>query len=197
MIGFLRGKILSKKPTSVLLDVNGIGYIVNVSLSTFDKLPADGETAELFTYLSVREDAMNLYGFYTGEEKAVFELLIGISGIGPKLALGILSGIQSRELVEAIQAHDVPRIVSIPGIGKKTAERLIIELKDKIGSVTGVETNGVPAEAYAVKGDAIAALMSLGYNSKKAELAVSHILSKSPDLQLEEIIKRALAGLNK
>ncbi len=197
MIGFLRGKILNKKPTSVLLDVNGVGYIVNVSLSTFDKLPAEGETAELFAHLSVREDAMNLYGFFTGEEKAIFELLIGISGIGPKLALGILSGIQSRELVEAIQANDVPRIVSIPGIGKKTAERLIIELKDKIGSVTGVETTGVPAEAYAVKGDAIAALMSLGYNSKKAELAVSHILSKSPGLQLEEIIKLALAGLNK
>jgi len=197
MIGFLRGKIIDKKPTSVLLDVQGVGYIVNVSLSTFDKLSAIGETAELFTYLSVREDAMNLYGFFTAEEKAIFELLIGISGIGPKLALGILSGISGSELIEAIQAHDIPRIVTIPGIGKKTAERLIIELKDKIGSVVGVQTSGLSSEAYSVKGDAIAALLSLGYNNKKAEMAVAHILSQSPDLELEEIIKHALAGLNK
>ncbi len=197
MIGYLRGKIIRKRPTSILLDVNGIGYNINVPISTFDKLAAEGELAELYTHLSVREDAMNLYGFSTEEEKAIFELLIGISGIGPKLALGILSGIQSKDLVEAIRAHDVPRIVSIPGIGKKTAERLIIELKDKIGSVTEVETTGLTSEAYSIKNDAIAALVSLGYNSKKAEVTISHVLNQSPDLQLEEIIKRALTGLNK
>ncbi len=197
MIGFLRGKIADKKPTSILLDVQGVGYIINVSLSTFDKLPAVGETAELFTYLSVREDAMNLYGFFTAEEKTIFELLIGISGVGPKLALGILSGITGNELIEAIQAQNIPRLVSIPGIGKKTAERLIIELKDKIGTVVGVPTSAISLEAYSVKGDAIAALLSLGYNNKKAEMAVAHILSQAPELELEEIIKRALAGLNK
>ena len=196
MIGYLRGKIMDKKPTSVLLDVNGVGYFVHISISTFDKLPELGATAELFTYLNVREDALNLFGFNSAEEKAIFELLISISGIGPKLALGILSGIQANDLVQAIQNQDVPRIVSIPGIGKKTAERLIIELKDKIGSVASVSSSD-NYTSYGIKGDAIAALVSLGYNNKKADLAITAVLNKRPDLTLEELIKNALAGLNK
>ena len=187
---------MDKKPTSVLLDVNGVGYFVHISISTFDKLPELGATAELFTYLNVREDALNLFGFNNAEEKAIFELLISISGVGPKLALGILSGIQANDLVQAIQNQDVPRIVSIPGIGKKTAERLIIELKDKIGSVVSVSSSG-NYTPYGTKGDAIAALVNLGYNNKKADLVISSILNKSPDLTLEELIKSALAGLNK
>ncbi len=196
MIGYLRGKILDKKPTSVLLDVNGVGYLVHISISTFDKLPELGSTAELFTYLNVREDALNLFGFITAGEKTIFEMLISISGIGPKLALGILSGIQANDLVQAIQNQDVPRIVSIPGIGKKTAERLIIELKDKITTI-GSESASDTYTSYGIKGDAIAALISLGYNNKKADLAITSVLNKTPDLTLEELIKNALAGLNK
>ena len=117
MIGYLRGKIISKKPTKLLIDVNGIGYIVNISISTFEKL-ADKEEVSLYTHLSVRESAMDLYGFYSAAEKEMFELLISVSGIGPKSAQGILSGIQIEDLKDALKSANISRLVSIPGIGR-------------------------------------------------------------------------------
>jgi len=196
MIGYLTGKIISKKPTQILLDVNGVGYLVNISITTFEKLPADAEFVSLYTYLAVKEDALDLYGFFTIAEKDMFKLLISISGIGPKLGQSILSGIEIEDLKEAIKTGNVSRIISIPGIGRKTAERLIIELRDKVESLAaGVEftLNGIPS----VRNDAVAALASLGYNQKNAEKIVRDILTSSPNTSIEDLIKEALSTLNK
>ena len=132
MIGHLTGKVISKKPTKIIVDVNGVGYLVNISLSTFDRLPEESEKVSLHTYLIVREDVLDLYGFLTIAEKEMFELLISISGVGPKLAQGILSGIQIQELKEALRNGNLSRIIAIPGVGRKTGERLITELREKV-----------------------------------------------------------------
>jgi Holliday junction DNA helicase RuvA len=194
MIGYLRGKIISKKPTKLLIDVNGIGYIVNISISTFEKL-ADKEEVSLYTHLSVRESAMDLYGFYSAAEKEMFELLISVSGIGPKSAQGILSGIQIEDLKDALKSANISRLVSIPGIGRKTAERLMIELRDKADSVSesGEATISGPSNT---RNDAIAALVNLGYNQKVAERIVRSITDRTPDISIEDLIKDSLAGLN-
>ncbi|MFZ6032182.1 MAG: Holliday junction branch migration protein RuvA [Melioribacter sp.] len=191
MIGYLRGKILSVKPTRLILDVNGVGYKLNISIATYEKI-SDSKEAELHTYLVVKDDALDLYGFYNEEEKEMFELLIGVSGVGPKTALGILSGIRAGEIKRAIITGDVSKIVSAPGIGRKTAERLILELKDKIKTV------GEPEQAAGlsdISGDAIAALVNLGYNQKTAEKAVRAALDKNPSIALEDLIKEALSGM--
>jgi Holliday junction DNA helicase RuvA len=186
MIGFITGKIISKKPTQLLVDVNGVGYIINISISTFENISEKQSTVSLFTYLSVREDALDLYGFSTEGEKEMFKLLISISGIGPKLAQSILSGIHLEELREAIQVGNMQRIVAIQGIGKKTAERLIIELRDKVGKIS--EERGEIVEGkFAIKHDAVAALTSLGYNIKTAEKAVRSILEKEPAAPIEHV----------
>jgi len=195
MIGYLHGKIISKKPTKLLIDVNGVGYIVNISISTFEKI-ADKEETSLFTYLSVRESAMDLFGFYTMAEKEMFELLIGVSGIGPKSAQSILSGIQIEDLKDALKSGNVSRLISIPGIGRKTAERMVIELRDKVESVVEI-IDGVSFSKSSVPSDAIAALVNLGYNQKVAERMVRAISDKSPDISIEELIKEALVNLNK
>ena len=195
MIGYLHGKIISKKPTKLLIDVNGVGYIVNISISTFEKI-ADKEEASLFTYLSVRESAMDLFGFYTMAEKEMFELLIGVSGIGPKSAQSILSGIQIEDLKDALKSGNVSRLISIPGIGRKTAERMVIELRDKVESVVEI-IDGVSFSKSSVPSDAIAALVNLGYNQKVAERMVRAISDKTPDISIEELIKEALVNLNK
>lgn len=194
MIGYLHGKIISKKPTKLLIDVSGVGYLVNISINTFEKL-ADKTEVSLYTHLNVREDAMDLYGFYTVAEKEMFELLISVSGIGPKSAQSILSGIQIDDLKEALRAGNVSRLISIPGIGRKTAERLMIELRDKADSVSeSGET--VAFGVSTVRGDAIAALINLGYNQKIAERAVRSVTDKSPNISIEDLIKEALMGLN-
>ncbi len=196
MIGYLKGKIISKKPTQILLDVNGVGYLINISLTTFEKLPEENEEVSLHTYLNVQENALTLYGFSLHAEKGMFELLISISGIGPKLALGILSGIQIIELREAIKSANVSRIVAVPGIGKKTAERLIIELRDKVESLDVDAESGIQIP-YSTRTDAIAALSSLGYNAKTAESAVRTALAANSSLSIEEVVKNALSVLNK
>lgn len=195
MIGYLHGKIISKKPTKLLIDINGVGYIVNISISTFEKI-ADKEEVSLFTYLSVRESAMDLFGFYTIAEKEMFELLIGVSGIGPKSAQSILSGIQIEDLKDALKSGNVSRLISIPGIGRKTAERMVIELRDKVESVVEI-IDGVSFSKSSVPSDAIAALVNLGYNQKVAERMVRAISDKTPDISIEELIKEALVNLNK
>jgi Holliday junction DNA helicase RuvA len=194
MIGYLRGKIISKKPTKLLVDVNGVGYLVNISISTFEKI-ADKEEASLYTYLSVRESAMDLYGFYSLAEKEMFELLISVSGIGPKSAQSILSGIQIEDLKEALRTGNISRLVSIPGIGRKTAERLMVELRDKADSVSE-DAADFKTGASTIRYDAIAALVNLGYNQKVAERAVRAITDRNPDISIEDLIKETLVSLN-
>ncbi|MCH6574424.1 MAG: Holliday junction branch migration protein RuvA [Bacteroidetes bacterium] len=193
MIGFLSGKIISLKPTKILLDVNGVGYVVFISINTFEEI-SNKEIVSLYIHTHVKEDSITLYGFHNESEKEIFELLISISGIGPKLALGVLSGIQTEDLKEAILNGDVSRMVAIPGIGKKTADRLILELRSKVGDV---RVDGEPAVHHGVKQEAVSALTTLGYNYATSEKVVRQILSSSPACTLEELIKNSLSELNK
>ena len=191
MIGYLTGKIISSKPTQILLDVNGVGYLVNISISTFEKI-SEIESVSLFIHTNVKEDSISLFGFFTLAEKKMFELLISISGIGPKVSLGILSGIAVDDLKEAISVGNVSRLIAIPGIGRKTAERVVLELKSKVDSI---KTDGMAKETSA-KDEAIAALSTLGYQRQVSEKIVRELLSGNPKLSLEELIRKALAGLN-
>ena len=193
MIGFLTGKIISSKPTKILLDVNGVGYVVFISINTFEEI-SNKEKVSLYIHTHVKEDSITLYGFHNESEKEMFELLITISGIGPKLALGVLSGIQTEDLKDAILNGDVSRIVAIPGIGRKTADRLILELKSKVGDV---RVGGEPGVHHGVKQEAVSALTTLGYNYATSEKIVRQVLTSSPSCTLEELIKISLSELNK
>jgi len=195
MIGSLKGKIISKKPTKIIVDVNGVGYLVNISINTFEKI-ADLEDVTLYTYLSVKQDSLDLYGFYSLAEKEMFELLINVNGIGPKSAQSILSGIQIEDLKDALKNGNIARIVSVPGIGRKTAERMVIELRDKVDSV--IESgSGVSTAGYGLRNDAIAALVNLGYNQKTAERAVRSVSEGKPGMSIEDLVREALTELNK
>ncbi len=192
MIGYLTGKIISVKPTQVLIDVNGVGYTVSISINTFEKISGK-ETASLHIYTNVKEDSISLFGFFREAEKDMFEILISVSGVGPKSALGLLSGISVENLKHAIIEENVSRLVAVPGIGRKTAERLILELKSKVGKIEDGEVAAHPSS----KQEAISALTTLGYNIKFAENAVIKILSAEPDCGLEDLIKKSLSELNK
>ncbi|MBU2507511.1 MAG: Holliday junction branch migration protein RuvA [Bacteroidetes bacterium] len=196
MIGHLTGKIISKKPTQIIVDVNGVGYLVNITIPTFEKLEELGKSVSLFTYLNVKEDALALYGFSTLSEKEMFEILISVNGIGPKLAQSILSGIQVEELKDALRNANLSRIIAVPGIGRKTGERLLIELRDKIENVSD-EFTGISQAEYSVRNDAVSALTSLGYNHKSAENAVRQAINSNAAAGIEEVIKEALALLNR
>jgi Holliday junction DNA helicase RuvA len=196
MIGFLTGKIISKKPTQIILDVGGVGYVLNISISTFEKLGDEGDVVSLFTHLAVKEDALDLYGFFNQSEKDMFKSLISVSGVGPKSAQSIFSGIEIEELKEAIKTGNITRITSIPSIGRKTAERLIVELRDKVDSISvGVEFSATCTSS--IRNDAVSALTNLGYNAKLCEKIIRDILTASPNISIEELIKEALAGLSK
>ncbi len=195
MIGCLTGKIVSKKPTKIILDVNGVGYLINISISTFEKI-ADKEEILLYTYLAVKDDALDLYGFYSMAEKEMFEMMISVSGIGPKIAQSILSGIQIDELQEALKTNNISRLTAVPGVGRKTAERMLVELRDKVDSLAE-KFEVVPTGNYSVKNDAVTALTNLGYNSKTAERAVRAVLDKNPSITIEDLIKETLAGMNR
>lgn len=196
MIAHLTGKIISKKPTQILVEVYSIGYLINISINTFDKIDELGSQISLHTFLSVKEDSLTLYGFYSLTEKELFEILIGVNGVGPKLAIGILSGITAEEFKEAISNGNIPRLVAVPGVGKKTAERMIIELRDKIAQVTSSDSL-VSSKSYSVKNDAIAALIGLGYNQKTADSVTRALLDENSMISLEELIKESLKKLNK
>ena len=191
MIGRLTGILLAKQPPQVLLDVNGIGYEIDVPMSTFYNLPAAGQSASFYTHLVVREDAHLLYGFGSEDERHVFRRLIKVSGIGPKVALTILSGLSVGELAQAIAAQDAARLVKIPGIGKKTAERLVLELRDKLAQSAVSVSSGQRADPL---GDALNALLALGYNEKEARWAMGQIDSA---LGTSEAIRQALKLLSK
>lgn len=193
MIGYLTGKIISSKPTQVLLNVNGVGYVVNISINTFEKI-SEKEEVSLFIYTHVREDSLSLFGFHSISEKEMFELLISISGIGPKLALSVLSGISVDDLKDAIQSGNISRLVAVPGVGRKTAERVVLELKSKVENIA---EEGFRGKEPTIKTEAVAALTTLGYNLKVAEKIVRDLLVQNPDYALEELIKKSLSELNK
>jgi len=192
MIGFLTGKIISSKPTQILLDVNGVGYSVNISINTFEKI-SEKESVSLFIFTNVKEDSITLFGFYTQSEKDMFELLISVSGIGPKVSMGILSGIVVDDLKEAISNGNISRLIAIPGIGRKTAERIVLELRNKVDSV---KADG-EVKVSSAKEEAVAALSTLGYQRQISEKVIRDLLSENSNYTLEELIRKALAGLNK
>jgi Holliday junction DNA helicase RuvA len=193
MIGYLKGKIISSKPTQILLDVNGVGYEIKISINTFERISGK-DTVSLHIYTNVKEDSITLFGFYSEAEKEMFELLISINGVGPKSALGLLSGISTDELKQAIITNNVERMIAVPGIGRKTAERLILELRNKVRDIK--EEGTIPTKPSLQK-EAVSALTTLGYNLVSAEKAVNKILSDDSGIALEELIKRSLKELNR
>jgi Holliday junction DNA helicase RuvA len=193
MITQIKGKLVEKNPTQVVVDCNGIGYEINISLYTFSSLSSD-ENIKLFTHLQVREDAHILYGFFTVLERTVFRLLISISGIGTSTARTMLSSLTPAEIQQAIATEDVPTIQGVKGIGLKTAQRVIIELKDKIKSLQG--TDEIPVfKSNTIKEETLSALEVLGYSRKASEKVVDKLIQGDPDSSVEELIKSALNKL--
>ena len=199
MIAYLSGMLFSKNPQSVVVDINGVGYQIFIPLSTFYRLPDETQKVSLHVYTHVREDTLQLFGFQTEMEKQIFLLLISVSGIGPKVALNILSGMGFEELLSAIVRADSDRISSIPGVGKKTSQRIILELKEKASKlVEGIE--GALEEKVEIRDremyeDALSALINLGYPSKAAKRAVEVALRKDQEMNIETLLKEALRNL--
>jgi len=191
MIGKLTGTLGDKNPPQVLVDCNGVGYEVDVPMSTFYNLPGVGEKVSLLTHFVVREDAQVLYGFGSGGEREAFRQLIKISGVGPRTALSVLSGMSVADIAQAVTAQDAGRLVKVPGIGKKTAERLLLELKGKFGPDLGAATGGTQSDAQT---DILQALVALGYSDKEASMSLKAL---PQDVAVSEGIKLALRALNK
>ena len=192
MIGRIAGTLVSKNPPQVLVDAGGVGYDIDVPMSTFYNLPATGEKTVLLTHLVVREDAHVLYGFATEAERAAFRQLIRISGVGARTALSVLSGMSVNDLAQAVAAQEAGRLTKVPGIGKKTAERLLLELKGKLAdALPGVSAGGAAASGG---NDVLNALLALGYSEKEALLAIKGL---APDLPVSEGIRAALKSLAK
>ena len=199
MIAHLRGTILEKHPNQIILEAGGVGYDIQIPISTFTAMPDQGATAALRIYTHVREDALLLFGFATPEEKAVFERLISVSGIGPKLAITVLSGLPTPELIAAIRSSDLGRLVRIPGVGKKTAERIVLELKDKLISV---DAAGKPTPAMetgpaysTLERDVLSALQNLGCSRPAAEEALRKVQEKGTPAEFEPLFRAALAAV--
>lgn len=199
MIGRLRGTILEKTPPGLVVDVQGVGYELSASMTTHYALPAVGQPVELFTHMVVREDAQLLYGFAQQSERRLFRLLLSVNGVGAKVALSILSGMTSDEFLACVVTQDVARLTKVPGIGKKTAERLVFDLKDKVEATA--ELPGINDDATAASGtgsvrtQAEDALMALGY--KQAEAAKLIEKTAQPDQSVEEMIRGALRGISR
>jgi len=197
MITFVEGTLVEKDPTRVVVNVGGVGYEIFIPLSSYDRLPPANAACRLLTYDHVREDIHALYGFLTDDERRMFLLLLGISGIGPKTALTALSGMSVRDIKAAIAQADVKRLSSISGIGRKTAERIVVELKDKLGAGEAMEAIAAGEEPTAENmrmRDAILALISLGYKQAEAQKLVRAVVLKAgPDATVEELVRKALA----
>jgi Holliday junction DNA helicase RuvA len=190
MIGRIHGVLTEKNPPQVLVVAHGVGYEIDVPMSTFYHLPRTGEDVELLTHLVVREDAHLLFGFLTAAERAAFRQLLKVSGVGPKVALAVLSGLSVEDLALAIAAQDAARLTKVPGVGKKTAERLVLELRDKLPAVAGAART----EAAPARGDVVNALLALGYNDREAQAAVKQLPA---ELALADAIRQALKHLAK
>jgi Holliday junction DNA helicase RuvA len=197
MIGHLRGRILEKRPNQVILEVNGVGYHVSIPVSTFYQLPDPPGEAQLHIHTHVREDALALYGFLTTAEKRVFEKLLSVSGIGPRLAVTILSGLEVAELVPAIRSNDLVKLTHIPGVGRKTAERIVLELRDKLAEVEGERAARAPAGFSTEQEDALSALLNLGYQRSAAERAVGRAAELERGGSFDALLRRALQLLVK
>ena len=202
MIGRLRGRVVEKAPNRVTLDVHGVGYDVQVPLSTYYEVGDPGSEAELRIHTHVREDALQLFGFLTALEQEVFERLIATSGIGPKLAIAVLSGIEPAELIAAVGQGDAARLTRVPGVGRKTAERIVLELKDKLARLAAVAGPGVPAPtADRLRDDLVSALQNLGYHRPPAERAVDAVLDDGAAGEgapgFEEALRSALRHLTR
>jgi Holliday junction DNA helicase RuvA len=200
VIGRLRGTLAEKQPPHLIVDVNGLGYELEVPMSTLYRLPALGEPVTLHTHLVVREDAQLLYGFFERRERELFRELIRLNGVGPKLALALMSGLEVDELVRCVQAQDTSTLVKVPGVGKKTAERLLVELKDRfkawetVPEMAGlVLPSAMPSLAPSAENDAVSALIALGYKPQEASRAVSAV--KQDGMSSEELIRASLKGM--
>jgi holliday junction DNA helicase RuvA len=197
MIGQLRGRLADKRPNQVLVDVGGVGYLVAVPLSTYAALGELHTEVTLLIHTHVREDALSLYGFLSSREKHFFEMLLGASGVGPSLALKILSGMSVEELVPAIRTGDVARLTRIPGVGRKTAERMVVELKDKLEAVVVVSGDKpVLASPAGAEADVVSALVNLGYEQRAAESAVAEAKRSGGAGDFEKLLRGALQSLS-
>ena len=206
MIAHLSGTLLAKHATSVIVDVGGVGYEVTIPVTTFYDLGEAGAPVRLRIYTHVREDALQLFGFRTERERELFTLLISVSGIGPKSAVAMLSGMSADEIVTAIRTNNYARLTSIPGVGRKTAERLVIELRDKMAALSGpafAEAAAAGAAASpaqtedALREDTLAALLQLGFPRPAAEKAITHAMSEGGDFSVELLLRRSLRQLSK
>lgn len=196
MIAHLRGKLLAKHPNQAIVETAGVGYDVTISVPTFSDLPETGAEVALHVHTHVREDALALYGFLRSSEKVLFEKLITVSGIGPKLAITILSGMAADEMVGAIRGNDVARLTRIPGIGKKTAERMVLELRDKLPEAGPAAVPTVPA-MNATEQDVLSALVNLGYQRAAAEKALTVATKNGKGGSFDALFREALAALSK
>jgi len=206
MIAHLSGTLLSKQATSVILDVGGVGYEVTIPLSTFYDLEEAGSPVQLRIYTHVREDALQLFGFKTARERELFLRLISVSGIGPKLGITLLSGMSADEMIASIRTNNLARLTLIPGIGRKTAERLVMELRDKVAVLSSPEleeelgampeVSGKPSEDL-VRADALSALLNLGYQRTAAEKAIGSALAENEEISVESILRSSLRKLAK
>jgi holliday junction DNA helicase RuvA len=196
MIAHLRGKLLVKHPTQAIVEAAGVGYDVTISVPTFSDLPATGGEVALHIHTHVREDAIALYGFLRSSEKVLFERLISVSGIGPKLAITILSGLAADEMVSAIRSNNIAQLTRVPGIGKKTAERMVLELRDKLPEAGPAATPAVSAMS-AVEEDVLSALLNLGYQRPAAEKALAVAAKNGKTGSFDALFRDALAGLSK
>ena len=196
MIGLLRGRLLEKRPNQVILDVGGVGYLVAVPLSTFAGLGELHAEVTLLIHTHVREDALALYGFLSAREKHFFELLLGASGVGPSLALKILSGMNVEELVPAIRTGDLVRLTKIPGVGRKTAERIVVELKDRLEVVAKEVERPAAASPAGAEADVKSALVNLGYDERTVDSAVAEAKHEAGTSSFERLLRAALATLS-
>jgi len=204
LIAQLTGKLAHKQPNSIIIDVGGVGYEVTVPLSTFYELGEPGSDVSLRIHTNVREDAIQLFGFRTTREKELFLRLTSVTGIGPKLAVTMLSGMAANELIAAIRNNDLARLTGIPGVGRKTAERVVVELREKLAKMTFeagelevTTTRSAGAGVEAVRDDTVAALLALGYPKAVAEKAVERAMSEEGDSSIEAVLKRALRRMSR
>jgi Holliday junction DNA helicase RuvA len=201
MIGYLSGKLLEKEANSVLIDAGGVGYEVTIPLSTFYELGEVGTDVQLRIFTHVREDALQLFGFKTTRERELYLKLISVQGIGAKSGITMLSGMSADEIVAAIRTENIARLTAIPGVGKKTAERLVIELRDKVGEMAATAAAGANAGAGAQPGgdeafdDALSALVNLGYQRNAAEKALQQVIKEGADLNVQKLLRQALQRL--
>jgi holliday junction DNA helicase RuvA len=197
MIAHLRGTLLAKHPNQVVVETGGVGYEVNISVPTFSELPAQGAEVALHIHTHVREDVIALYGFLRPAEKVLFEKLMTVSGIGAKLAITILSGMAADDMAAAIRGNDLARLTKIPGIGKKTAERMVLELRDKLPPAAGSSTTPTLPAISAMEEDVLSALVNLGYQRATAEKALASALKNGKGGSFDATFREALAGLSK